>query len=78
MATAAEVGHWMVEHIRSNGGETQETMIRLIAERFPEWGSYVNRDGNPVIDPKVLRQFRKLHGGSIEWDKAERMWSSQR
>ena len=60
MAAASEVAQWLVDHIRSEKMEYQEIVVQLIAEHFPDW-DHVNNDGNPVVHPRVLYQFKKLH-----------------
>ena len=75
MATSKEVAQWMVDRIQERGYEDQEFFVREIGPRFGAEWDYVNNDGNPVIDPKVLRAFRKLHAGAIEWEPGERRWS---
>lgn len=76
MATTTEIAQWMVDRITETQYETQEEMVSNIEEMFgPDW-VYDNDNGNPAISPKVLAEFRKLHAGSIEWDRSERAWTT--
>lgn len=74
-ATAMDVAQWMVDRIRAEKLEYQEVMVHEIDTRIGSEWVYENENGNPAISPKVLTQFRKLHGDSIEWDRTERAWS---
>ncbi|MFV1355721.1 hypothetical protein ABFV47_01430 [Mycolicibacterium fortuitum] len=65
----------MVDRIRAEKREYQDTMVHEIETRFGSEWVYDNENGNPAIASKVLTQFRKLHAGSIEWDRWERCWS---
>jgi hypothetical protein len=65
----------MVDRIKSNKVEYQEVLVDDIPRLFGfEW-TYDNESGNPSISRKVLAAFKKLHGGSLEWDRHERYWS---
>lgn len=72
-ATAAEVAQWMVDHITACGHAEHETIVREIDERFGPDSIDANADDNPAISRAVLREFRKIHAGSIAWN--HRTWS---
>lgn len=74
-SSAKDIATWMVETIKAEKLVYQEHMVRDIEEKFgKEWEHY-NEAGNPAIKPSILSQFRKLHGGTIEWEKGDRSWS---
>ncbi|MFE1596109.1 DUF6953 family protein [Nocardia sp. NPDC058705] len=75
MATTTEIAQWMINTITSRQYEYQQVIVSDIEELFGREWVYENDNGNPAISPKVLAEFRKLHGGSIEWNKSERSWS---
>lgn len=75
MATESDIAQWMIDRITSEGLEYQEVMVSEIRKKFGRLGVYQNENGNPAINKKVLDLFRKLHGGSIEWDRSEKSWS---
>jgi hypothetical protein len=75
MATASEVAHWMVDLVMAQGHAYHEELVGELENHFGSEWSCVNENGTRAVDPKVLQAFRKLHGGSIEWHRAERSWS---
>jgi hypothetical protein len=64
----------MVDEIKAERVGYQETLVHEIENRFGSEWVYANEAGNPAISRKVLTQFKKLHAGSIEWDRGERAW----
>ena len=73
--TARDIAEWMVETIKAEKFVAQEHMVRDIEDKFGSEWEHFNDSGNPAIKPSILAQFRKLHGGAIEWDKGDRAWS---
>ncbi|MFF0636672.1 DUF6953 family protein [Nocardia sp. NPDC004151] len=74
MVTETDVAQWMIDQIRAEDVGYQEHLVADIETRFgPEW-VYQNESGNPAISKTVLSAFKKLHGGSIEWEKGEKRW----
>ncbi|WFS15180.1 DUF6953 family protein [Rhodococcus aetherivorans] len=72
--TTREVAQFMIDRIREDGTWYQYEAVQEIEERFgPEW-IYTNENGNPAISQQVTREFRRLHGGTIEWERGERAW----
>lgn len=66
----------MIDKIRADRyGCYQHEIVDEIEKTYGRDWVYENDNGNPAISPKVLREFRKLHGGSIEWDNGEKSWS---
>ncbi|MFJ4168750.1 DUF6953 family protein [Paenarthrobacter sp. NPDC089714] len=75
MTNAKDIAEWMVETIKREKLVYQEHLVGDIAKTFgKDWDSF-NEAGNPAVNPKILRQFRALHGGAIEWDRSDKSWS---
>ena len=52
----------------------QEETVWTIQRTFGKQFVNDNRNGNPAIDPKVLKAFDRLTGDSVVWARGERMW----
>jgi uncharacterized protein DUF6953 len=52
----------------------QEDAAYGIEEKFGAGFVYLNDNGNPAIDRRVLTEFRKLSGDGVVWSRSERMW----
>ena len=50
----------MVDRIKSNKFEYQETIVLDVESRFGSEWVYYNDSGNPAISRKVLAEFRKV------------------
>lgn len=79
-ATPESVAAWMVEQLDTpgTGGRTtrlyQETAVYEIEQRFGAAFTYLNERGNPAIDKRVLRAFRRLTEASVIWERGEKAW----
>ena len=74
MATKAEVAEWMLEELKRVRFLEQETAVFEIARRFGSEFVYANDNGNDAIDRGVLKEFRKLSGTNVVWERGERLW----
>ncbi|QRY63451.1 hypothetical protein JVX90_04250 [Gordonia sp. PDNC005] len=76
MTTSKEVAQWMVNEIIQSGqhGVSQSDIVFEIESQFGPSFVYDNENGNPAISRPVLAEFKRLHGGRIEWERAERAW----
>jgi len=72
--TREQVAKWMLEELHRVKYLYQETVVYDISSKFGEQFTYINDNGNPAIDRKVLAAFRKLTGDSVIWERGERMW----
>lgn len=72
--TAKDIAAWMIEQIKTEEAVYQEHIVHDITDKFGAEWEHANERGNPAIKPSILREFRKLHGGSIEWERDERRW----
>jgi len=64
----------MYKKLKRNGILYQEEAVYGIMENFGEEYTYLNENGNPVIDRKVLKKFRKLTDKTIVWIQSEKYW----
>jgi hypothetical protein len=74
MTTEQDVAQWMLEQIESDYFLYQEAAVGQIAEEFGEQFTYVNENGNLAIDKNVLKEFRRITGDAVIWERSERMW----
>ncbi|MGB3304524.1 MAG: hypothetical protein WBA98_17740 [Gordonia sp. (in: high G+C Gram-positive bacteria)] len=73
MATEQEVAQWMVDEIRQSGPVEQVAVVDAIEAKFGAEFVY-EKNGHRAIAKPVLREFRKLHAGSIGWERDDRAW----
>jgi hypothetical protein len=76
--TAKDVAARLQEEFEQRGVLPQERAVRIIKDEFGAEFVYKNENGNPAIDRKVLREFRKLTDGSAAWDRSEKAWRPKR
>lgn len=69
-----DVAKWMVEELKREKFLYQETVVYDITSKFGNEFTYINDNGNLVIDRRVLREFRKLTEDWVVWEKSERLW----
>lgn len=74
MTTPDDVAQWMRAEVIAKGYVEQETMVHDIAKRFGAEFTYDNENGNPAIDRKVLRVFKKISDPEIVRESGERAW----
>lgn len=48
--------------------------VNYIAEKFGEIFIYENQNGNPAISKEILKEFRKISGNDIIWERYSRSW----
>ena len=72
--TPREVAEWMVKELERIQFLYQEQAVYDIESKFGDVFVYINENGNPAIDKRVLREFRKLTGDKVIWESGERMW----
>lgn len=73
-ATATDVARWMSESIEAEEYLYQDVAANEIGSRFGAVFTHINQHGNVAINPDVLREFKKLSGDSVVWDRSERLW----
>lgn len=75
MTTPQAVAAWLIEKIRAEGTLDQEEAVYLIEQQFGKLWVYEDVNHNQAINQDVLKQFRKIHGGTIQWDNTQRRWT---
>jgi len=72
--TAKDVADFMVQRLSDDEILYQEVVVYEIQEKFGDEFVYINQNGNPAIDRKVLAEFRKLTEHKVVWSRGERYW----
>jgi hypothetical protein len=73
-ATPADVARWMRDELDRTGSLRQAEAAEGIEREFGPSFIYVNENGNPAIDKRVLREFRELTEDDVIWDRWEYQW----
>jgi hypothetical protein len=75
-ATPAEAAQWMLSRLEeSNDGRLyQADAAEGIARKFGDEFTYLNDNGNPAIDKRILRAFKQISGDGIVWDRWDFCW----
>ncbi len=73
MTTPLDVASFMVSELETQTYLYQETVVYQIMERFGDGYTGINANGNPSINPDVLREFNKLTP-DVVWDRRNRLW----
>lgn len=68
------VARWMLDQVEREGELYQETAVYDLERQFGEDFVYENESGNPAIDKRVLKAFRKISEESVVWERGERRW----
>jgi hypothetical protein len=72
--TPEVVAEWMLSQLERKRWFYQDAAVHAIGRRFGEEFIYLNESGNPAIDRRVLRAFRKLTADTVIWDRSEFAW----
>lgn len=70
--SAADVARYMLKLLEEEGRLEQYVAARGIEEQFGE--IYLTDNSARAIAPAVLRQFRKLTGNRVIWDRSSLTW----
>lgn len=57
-----------------NGELLHADALSDIRERFGDTFTHENESGNQAIDPRVLKEFKKLTGPDVVWSRSGRYW----
>jgi hypothetical protein len=74
MMNAKDVAKYMLEELKKNIILHQEGIVHRIQEKFGDEFVFKNNYGTLSIDRKVLREFNKIKGEDVVWDKEGRCW----
>jgi len=72
--TARDVAQWMLETVQARRTLDQGTAAHQIRQQFGSEYVYTNANGNWGISPAVLKEFRKLSGDTVIWDRGYKEW----
>jgi hypothetical protein len=72
--TPETVAQWMLDEIERREDLFQIDAVDGIAKNFGAEFTYTNKNGNPAISEPVLAAFRKLHNGTMDWERHGRYW----
>ena len=72
--TAATVAAWMAAALKAKGELYQEDAVTVIERQFGKQFLRENDDGNQVLGLDVLKEFRKLNGDTVVWERGEKRW----
>jgi hypothetical protein len=74
MATAMDVGRWMLEEVNKGPYLQQYSAAHDISKMFGEQFTHTNSLGGLAINTNVLEAFRKLAPESVVWERADKIW----
>ncbi|MCH8837662.1 MAG: hypothetical protein IIA60_07655 [Candidatus Marinimicrobia bacterium] len=63
----------MAQQLEIRQGLYQEEVVYEIESKFGPEFVYINNNGNPAIDRKVLKEFRQLTPNAV-WERGDRLW----
>jgi hypothetical protein len=72
--TPEVIAQWMLGQLGQGKRLYQEDAAGEIAERFGAEFIYENDNGNPAIDKRVLRAFKKISGDTVVWERWDFCW----
>jgi len=78
--TPETIAPWMVRRLNEDkqGRLYQSDAVAEIAKRFGEEYTYTNDNGNPAIDKRILRAFKKITGDTVVWERWDFCWRKRR
>ena len=71
---AKKAAELMYDKVVEDGLLRQEHAAYYIREAFGDEVTYINKNGNLAIQPKVLEEFKRLTGDDYVWSRSERSW----
>jgi hypothetical protein len=79
-AQPRDIARWMLDELEQSktGRLLQSDAVREIERRFGPEFVYKNDNGNPAIDKRILREFRKLTEDTVIWDRWDFAWRHRR
>jgi hypothetical protein len=73
-ATPSDVARWMRDEVNRTGSLRQADAVAGIEREFGPDFIYLNENGNPAIDKRVLHEFGELTAGYVIWDRSTFKW----
>jgi hypothetical protein len=65
---------WMLQQIAREGRLYQEDAADEIARTFGPDFVHENRRGRRAIDKRIVKEFRRVAGDNVVWDREEFFW----
>jgi len=74
-----KVAEWLKEYILKDdsGSISQYDAVNAIQEKFGNKYVYDGESGNLCISKNVLKEFGKIKGKDIVWDRSEKAWNKE-
>jgi hypothetical protein len=69
-----DVAQFMLKELNKKGVLPQVGLADIIKEKFGDEFVFTTTHGTITIDRKVIREFNKLKGEDIRWDKDGCCW----
>ena len=72
--TPKDVANWMLSELQRHGELQRIDTASDIETKFGPGFVSVSERGSPVIDRRVLAEFKKLHNGTVLYHRRTRCW----
>ncbi|WP_024955048.1 DUF6953 family protein [Sulfurospirillum arcachonense] len=69
-----DVAQFMLNELKKKGVLNQVGLVDIIKEKFGDEFVFETTHGTLTIDRKVIREFNKVKGENILWDKDGCCW----
>ncbi len=69
-----DVAGFMLEELKKNGSLPQVGLVDIIKDKFGDAFVFKTTHGTLTIDRKVIKEFNKIKGDDILWDKYRCCW----
>lgn len=73
----SNVAKFMLNELKKNGVLNQVGLVDTIKDKFGDEFVFETTHGTLTIDRKVIREFNKIKGPDIVWDKYGCCWKEQ-
>lgn len=70
MATPREVAEWMLAEFEKTGRLFQDDAVKGIIAQFGVEHTYTNANSNPAINKDILKEWRAISKGKVQWDRS--------
>lgn len=72
--TPEVIAQWMLGQLEDQKKLYQADAASAIAEKFGIEFIYTNDNGNPAIDKRILKAFKKASGDTVVWERWDFCW----
>jgi hypothetical protein len=69
-----DVAEFMLKELNKKGSLPQVGLVDIIQEKFGDEFVFKTTHGTLTIDRRVIREFNKLKGDDVLWDKDGCCW----